>query len=149
MKYSLIQRGDPRDKSKPRKIFALAQSNEVLDVDKLAEHITRHGCAYRKADILAMTSILTDAITEQLRQGNQVDLGDLGKFYITLDCEGAPSIDEFDANRNIRAFRPHWLPSKRFLHLREGANFTENVDRRTEKRLLREDQQRRQEDRNA
>ena len=145
MKYSLVLRGDPRDPSKPKKVFASAQSHDVLDIEQLADYISSHGCVYGKGDIMAVTSILTKAITYQLCNGNQVDLGDLGKFYVTLDCEGADSIEEFDPQRNILGLRPHWKPSKKFLHLRDNTEFSENVDRRTEKRLLREGAQQRQE----
>lgn len=145
MNYSLVLRGDPRDPSKPKKVFASPQSHQVLDIEQLADYISMHGCVYHKGDIMAVTSILTEAITYQLRCGNQVDLGDLGKFYVTLDCEGADSVEDFDPQHNIRGFRPHWKPSQKFLHLRDKVTFKENVDRRTEKRLLREEAQRRNE----
>ncbi len=137
MEYSLVRRGDPRQPEKGKKVFASAQCHEVIDLETLAKHIKQHGCVYGVGDFQAITSILADAVAEQLRNGNQVELGSLGKFFVTLDCEGAESVEDFDPKHNIRALRPHWAPSKEFKHLRDGVEFVQNVDRKTEKEALR------------
>ena len=145
MKYSLVLRGDPRQPEKGKKVFASAQSREVIDLETLAKHIKRHGCVYSVGDFQAITTILADAVAEQLRDGNQVELGKLGKFFVTLDCEGAESFEDFDPKHNIRSLRPHWAPSKEFKRLREGVHFEQNVDRKTEKANLRESAEKRRE----
>ena len=87
MKYTLVMRGDPRAPKEERKVFAAAQSHSVVTLEKLAKHITRHGCVYGEGDIQAVTTILANAVIEQLKMGNQVELGKLGKFYVTLEGE--------------------------------------------------------------
>ena len=145
MEYSLVLRGDPRQPEKGKKVFASAQSRQVINLETLAKHICRHGCVYGVGDFQAITSILADAVAEQLRNGNQVELGRLGKFFVTLDCEGAESVEDFDPKHNIRALRPHWAPTKEFKHLRDGVDFVLNVDRKTERESLRESAKKRHE----
>lgn len=145
MEYSLVLRGDPRQPEKGKKVFASAQCHEVMDLQKLVKHIRQHGCVYSEGDFLAVTTILAEAVAEQLRKGNQVELGGLGKFFVTLDCEGAESVEDFSPHRNIKALRPHWMPGKGFKNLRDGVEFVQNVNRKTEKTLLREEAQHRSE----
>lgn len=145
MKYSKVLRGDPRDPQKGKKIYACAQSHEVVSLKQLCKHISMHHSVFDEATIQGVLLTVSHAIQEQLREGNQVDLGSLGKFYVTLDSEGVDPTEEFDPVKHIRALRPQWKPSKDFLDLRQGLSFEETTDRRTEKRLIREAQMRRQE----
>lgn len=137
MKYTLVKRGDPRAPQKEKKVFAVAQSHEVVSLRKLARHITEHGCIYGEGDIFAITTILAQAVAEQLRMGNQVDLGDLGKFYVTLDSLGTDTPEDFNPATHIRGLRPKWSPSPEFQDLRKNLSFEESIDRRTERESLR------------
>lgn len=139
MEYSLVLRGDPRQPEKGKKVFASAQCHEVISLETLVKHIRQHGCVYSVGDFQAITSMLAEAVIEQLREGNQVELGELGKFFVTLDCVGADTAEEFNPAQHIRSLRPHWSPGKEFKNLREGVEFVQNVDRKTEKALLREE----------
>lgn len=143
MKYTLVKRGDPRAPMKDKKVFAVAQSHEVVTLKKLARHITEHGCAYSQGDMMAVTSILAQAVAEQLKMGNQVDLGDLGKFYVTLDSLGADTPEEFNPGIHIRGLRPKWSPSQEFQNLRNDLSFEESIDRRTERQSLRLEREKR------
>ena len=138
MKYSLVRRGDPRNAKSKKKVYASAQSRKVLSLEQVAESITSHGCVYNTGDFKAVVNMLAEAVREKLRDGYQVELDELGKFYVTLDCEGAESAEAFNPTENIRDLRIHWRPSTLFAHMREGITFEENVDRRTQRRLLRE-----------
>ena len=98
-----------------------------------------------EGDIQAVTTILANAVIEQLKMGNQVELGKLGKFYVTLDSKGADTPDDFDPNQHIKGLRPKWSPGKEFSNLRDGVSFEQAVDRRTTRRCLKEDRIKRQE----
>lgn len=144
MKYSLVLRGDPRAPEKGKKAFASAQCHQVVSLEELAHRIKLHGCVYSEGDLQAVTTILADAVIEQLRNGNQVELGKLGKFYVTLDCTGADTLEDFDPKQHIHGLRPHWMPSKSFDHMRDNLTFEETTDRRTERRCLQDSRRRRQ-----
>lgn len=136
MKYSLVKRGNPRYPERGQKVYASAQYHKVLSLDELITHITQHGSSIRRGEIKAVVSHLAEAMAEKMAEGYKVDLGELGKFYPTLDCEGADSYEDFSPDRHIRAIRVHWQPSEEFSHLRDEANFTEVINRRTERQLI-------------
>ena len=71
-------------------------------------------------------------MAEKLKEGYQVAPAELGKFYITLDCEGAEDATQFNPDIHIKGLRPHWQQSKAFKNLRKGASFEENINRRAE-----------------
>lgn len=47
------------------------------------------------------------------------------------------SRDDFNPDKHIKELRVHWTPGETFKDLRQGATFEENLDRRTELKLLR------------
>ena len=104
------------------KAYGTAQCNEVLDVDKFAEHITSHGCAYDKGDVVAIITKVVACLREQMLAGNKVDLGDLGSFYVELATEGAVLAEDFTTN-NIKEVKVRWAPGSKFKNLRDAATF--------------------------
>ena len=138
MKYSLVRRGDPRNAKSKKRVYASAQSHRVLSLEEVAESIAAHGCVYNTGDFKAVVNMLAEAVREKLRDGYQVELDELGKFFVTLDCEGAESAEAFEPSVHIRDLRIHWRPSTLFAHMRKGVTFEESADRRTQRRLLRE-----------
>lgn len=138
IKYSLVQRKNPLEKEAPLKVHATAQANAVLQMSDIAQHIARHGCVYGRADIEAVISKVADCVREQLLAGNQVVLGDLGKFELSLKCEGADAADKFNPDANIKDVQVRWRPSKMLKNLREDAHFQESMTREDEKNALAE-----------
>ena len=55
--YSTVMRGNPADKSAPKKAFATAQYSDVMELDEFARHIASHGCVYSRADIAAVLTV--------------------------------------------------------------------------------------------
>ena len=104
------------------KAYGTSQVHEVLDVDKFAEHITNHGCAYDKGDVVAIITKVVSCLREQMLEGNKVILGDLGAFYVELATEGATLAEDFSAT-NIKAVNVRWAPGDRFKNLRDAATF--------------------------
>lgn len=136
MNYSLVMRGNPRYPEKGQKAYASAQYHKVLSFDELISFIQQHGSSYRAGDYRAIVSNLAEAMAEKMKEGYKIDLAELGKFYPTLDCEGADSMQEFDPDKHIKGIRVNWEASKSFKQLREQATFHEVLNRRLSKRLL-------------
>lgn len=101
------------------------------------KNIRLHGCAYSVGDFIAITKMLAEATTRMLKEGYRVELDELGTFYITLGCEGAESMEDFQPDKHIKELRVNWTPGEAFDNLREGVTFEETLDRRTERKLLR------------
>ena len=137
IKYSLVERRDPRHPEQPQKIYASAQSMKTLTLEELAKYIRFHGCAYKEGDFIAITKMLAEAATQMLKEGYRVELDELGTFYLTLGCEGAESREDFNPDKHIKEVRVNWVPGEAFKNLREDITFEETVDRRTERKLLR------------
>lgn len=137
IKYSLVKRREPGHPERPSKYYASAQSMQTLSLEELAKYIRFHGCAYKEGDFIAITKMLAEATTKMLKEGYRVELDELGTFYLTLGCEGAESRDAFNPNKHIKEVRVNWAPGEAFKNLREGITFAENLDRRTERKLLR------------
>lgn len=121
--YSLSMRPNPMNKEAAPKAYAVAQAKETLDLDAFAEHITSHGCVYSKGDILAILTIAISCIKEQLLAGNVVKLGDLGKFYISLNSRGADSFEDFNAAANIKRVQMKWTPTPILKNLKSESTF--------------------------
>lgn len=137
IKYSLVKRRDPRHPEHPQKYYASAQSMKTLSLEELAKYIRFHGCAYKEGDFIAITKMLAETTTKMLKEGYRVQLDELGTFYLTLGCEGAESRDAFTPDKHIKEVRVNWAPGEAFNNIRQGITFEENLDRRTELKLLR------------
>lgn len=121
--YSTVMRGNPADKSAPKKAFATAQYSDVMELDEFARHIASHGCVYSRADIAAVLTLAVDCIHEQLLAGQKIQLGDLGSFSVSLLCKGAESADKFNPAINVSKVKVKWTPGTKFNDLTEGAEF--------------------------
>ena len=115
-------RGNPTDKDAAKKAYANAQYSQVMTLDKFCHHIASHGCVYSRADIQAIIILAVDCLREQLLNGQQVQLGDLGVFSNSLRSYGAETLADFTAD-NITAVNVIWTAGERFNNLRQDAEF--------------------------
>ena len=90
--YSTCMRGNPTDKDAAKKAYANAQYSQVMTLDKFCYHIASHGCVYSRADIQAILILAVDCLREQLLNGQQIQMGDLGVFSNSIRSLGAVSI---------------------------------------------------------
>ncbi len=123
--------GNPTDPTAAKRAYAHAQAKDVLDINKFAEHIVSHGCVYSKGDIVGILTIAVACIKENLLAGNSIELGELGKFYISLGSQGARTFDEFTA-QNIKKVSAKWTPSKELKNLRNKAEFERVLTKKDE-----------------
>ena len=93
--YSTCMRGNPTDKDAAKKAYANAQYSQVMTLDKFCYHIASHGCVYSRADIQAILILAVDCLREQLLNGQQIQMGDLGVFSNSIRSLGAHSMAEF------------------------------------------------------
>lgn len=120
--YSTCMRGNPTDKDAAKKAYANAQCSQVMTLDKFCYHIASHGCVYLRADIQAILILAVDCLREQLLNGQQIQMGDLGVFSNSIRSLGAHSMAEFTVE-NITEVNVLWAPGVRFNNLRQDAEF--------------------------
>ena len=120
--FSTCMRGNPTNPDAPKKAYANAQYSQVMKLDKFCNHIASHGCVYSRADIQAILILAVDCMREQLLNGQQIQLGDLGVFSNTLRSTGAETLADFTSD-NITEVNVLWTPGERFSNLRQDAEF--------------------------
>ena len=106
--YSVAPRINPRDKEAAPKYYGRVQANGDVNVREMSERI-QQSCTVHKADVQAVLLALEDVITDALKSGEIVRLGDLGTFQIGISSKGAETEEDYDASLIKKArinFRP-------------------------------------------
>ena len=106
--YSVAPRINPRDKDAAPKYYGRVQANGDVNIREMSERI-QQTCTVHKADVQAVLLALEDCITDALKGGEIVRLGDLGTLQISISSKGAVTEEEYDASLIKKArinFRP-------------------------------------------
>ena len=98
------------------KAYAFLQSRSTLRIEEIADHMVSHGCNYDKGDIIAIISKLVNCSKELMLDGYRIELGDLGKLYLSCQSEGAADKEKF-TRANIKAINVNFSPSKQFADM--------------------------------
>ncbi len=111
--YAVTLMGNPMDENEPKKAYAFLQSRATLTIDEIADHMVQHGCQYDRGDIIAIIIKLVGCAKELMLDGYRLQLGELGRFYLTCQSTGASSLEKFTA-ANIRSINVNFKSSKHF-----------------------------------
>ncbi len=132
--YSIGLRLSNPSKSKKKKVYALAQHNRILSLSELAQHIARHGSVFDRSVIEGVLIRMVECMREQMLEGNGIQLGDMGTFYLSLSSEPTESPTDFTV-QNITDVKVRWTPGAAFRNMRRDAKFREVNTRKTQKKL--------------
>ena len=106
--YSVSPRINPRDKDATPKYYGHVQASGDISLREMAERI-QQTCTVHKSDVFAVLVALEDTITDPLKGGEIVRLGDLGTFQIGISSKGALNEEDYDESLIKQArinFRP-------------------------------------------
>ena len=106
--YSVAPRINPRDKEAAPKYYGRVQANGDVSIREMSERI-QQSCTVHKADVQAVLLALEDCITDALKGGEIVRLGDLGTLQISISSKGAVTEEEYNDSLIHKArinFRP-------------------------------------------
>ena len=92
--YSVSPRINPRDKDAAPKFYGHVQASGDIDIREMSEQI-QQTCTVHKSDVFAVLVALEDVITEALKGGEIVRLGDLGTLQIGISSKGAVTEEDF------------------------------------------------------
>ena len=92
--YSVSPRINPRDKEAAPKFYGHVQASGDIDIREMSERI-QQTCTVHKSDVFAVLVALEDVITEALKGGEIVRLGDLGTLQIGISSKGAITEEDF------------------------------------------------------
>ena len=122
IEYSIYMMGNPIKPEEPQKAYAKNQVREIWDLNKFCKHIASHNAGYSRGMVKAILSDMCDCLVEQLLNGNKIKLGEFGVFSITINCEGAESLEKF-SEENIKSVNIKFNPGVDFENLVDQAEF--------------------------
>ena len=106
--YSVSPRVNPAEKGTPPKFYGHVQARGDVTLREMSERI-QQTCTVHKSDVFAVLVALEDVITDALRGGEIVRLGDLGTFQIGISSKGSLTEEDYDESLIKKArinFRP-------------------------------------------
>jgi predicted histone-like DNA-binding protein len=98
LKYKLIERGDPRDLTAPKKWYAMPVPSGKKDIRSLSNDIADISSLSR-GDVSNVLTNLVEQIPKELLEGNSVSLGELGTLRIGFSSEGVAEEKDFKTTK--------------------------------------------------
>ena len=99
LNYSIVLLGNPRKPDDPKKAYARSQVSKELTLKGLSQRVAAQTTVSR-ADVSAVLISVVENMIEALRDGEQVDFGELGKFRLQATSRGADSAEVFTATNH-------------------------------------------------
>ena len=121
IKFNVVERGRPGHAEKPKKYYPSIQSTGRVTVRELAEE-AHDISTLSTADIMAVVEAFLMLIPEHLANGEIVELGDFGSFWLRFSAEGAETPKEVKG-ANITTLIPRFMPGKRFKRALQTVRF--------------------------
>ena len=90
--YSVYMQPNPMDETAAPKAYAKAQMRENMTFADFVNHIATHNGVFSRGTVKGVLSDAVSCLVEQLLNGNKVQLGELGNFWISLTSMGADSL---------------------------------------------------------
>jgi predicted histone-like DNA-binding protein len=112
VKFNIVERGNPADRTAPKKYYPSIQFTGRLTTRELAEMAAERS-TLSTMDMMAAIESFLAIIPQQLAKGNIVELGDFGSFWLKTNCDGAALPDEVSASQ-IATILPRFRPGKKF-----------------------------------
>ena len=119
--YSVSPRINPRDKEAAPKYYGHVQASGDISLREMAERI-QSTCTVHKSDVFAVLVALEDVITEALKSGEIVRLGDLGTFQISISSKGAATEEDY-TDSLIKKARINFRPGSALMGALSGLTF--------------------------
>ena len=92
--YSVSPRINPNDKEAAPKFYGHVQASGDINIREMSERI-QQSCTVHKSDVYAVLVALEDVITDALKGGEIVRLGELGTLQIGISSKGAETEEDY------------------------------------------------------
>ena len=119
--YSVSPRINPRDKEAPPKYYGHVQARGDISLREMSERI-QQTCTVHKSDVFAVLVALEDVITDALKSGEIVRLGDLGTLQISISSKGAVTEEDY-SDSFIKKARINFRPGSALVGALDGLTF--------------------------
>lgn len=121
LNYSIAMLSNPRDPAQPKKAYARAQIGNELTLREFSKRITSQTTVSR-ADVSAVLISVEENLIDALREGYQVNFGEIGKFRLQISSKGADKAELFTTH-NITGVSIQFVPGEELNHLFNGMTF--------------------------
>jgi len=118
--YVAVQKANPQDR-KTKKYYAQVRHSGRVTIDTLKDNIAGQSSLSR-GDVGNVLDNLIEAISAHLRNGRIVELGDLGKMYISVSSKGCVDKKEL-ASANICKTRLRFTAGSRLKEVMNTLSF--------------------------
>ena len=135
LNYSIAMLPNPMEKNDPHKAYAKAQINGELSLKELSKEVSNK-CTVHSADVSAVLIATVETMLAALRDGKQVDFGELGKFRLQITSKGAITAEDFTAD-NITGVTIQFVPGDDLKGIFKGMEFILVPSRYAQAALLR------------
>lgn len=121
VKFNVVERANPRDLEAPKKFYPSIQSSGRKSLRQLTNRITQM-CTVSSPDTMAVLESLLAVIPQELAEGNIVELGDLGSFWLRSSAAGADEMDKVTGHQ-VTNILPRFIPGKEFKKALTNVDF--------------------------
>ena len=121
VKFNVVSRGNPSNPTAPKKFYPSLASTGRISTRQLARRIAEIS-SLSSADTVAVIEVLLSIIPQELAQGNIVELGDFGTFWLRATSEGAETADAVRATQ-FKTVLPRFNPGKEFKKVLDDIEF--------------------------
>ena len=116
-----IGRANPQDTTAPKKFYAHAISDGLVDLERLA-YLVSNQCTVRESDCYAVLLALQHNIMDELRQGRIVKLDKIGSFQIGVRSSGMTLAEEVGSH-SVKSAHLNFRPAKRLRNMLTNVEF--------------------------
>ena len=102
LKYKLVTRINPQNKSEQPKWYAKAVQDRTIDFEGLVTHMSEHNSPYSRGVIHGVLTDMLDCVKELVLDGKSVRIGDLGLFSVGLKTRGAKTRDKWSVASHVQ-----------------------------------------------
>lgn len=124
VKYKLVPRRD-FSKGAPEgatKYFAQASTNGTVPFDEICSDVAEE-TAQTTADVKGIIDRLTRHLTKHLKEGRNVQLGDLGSFRMAIASKGVDDTTQFNAATMMKGAKVVYTPGKALQNMRSNVTY--------------------------
>ena len=112
--------------------YAHSQINESISLKQFSQLIASQTTVSR-ADVSAVLISAVDNLIVELKRGNQIVFGELGKFRLQLTSKGAKTAAEFKSDTNITGASIQYVPGDDLKNIFTDLEFTPVASRLIQK----------------
>lgn len=125
VKYNIVKRGKPSDASAPKKFYPSVTATGRRTLRQFANRIARESTV-STGDTMAVIEMFLALIPIELADGNVVELGDFGNFWLKNNAVGSETSDKVTAS-NITNLLPRFNPGKEFKKVLATVEFEKGI----------------------